>query len=56
MAPLTFQGYCDAPRIEAWFEPQLVRELRPGQVVILDNASFHLKERLATILAQVGCS
>lgn len=55
LAPLTFEGYCDAPLIEAWFEQQLIGELRPGQVVILDNASFHHKGRLQAILAQVGC-
>jgi len=55
LAPLTFEGYCDAPLIEAWFEQQLVHQLRPGQVVILDNASFHNKARLEAILAQVNC-
>lgn len=56
LAPLTFEGYCDAPLIEAWFSQQLIHELRPGQVVILDNASFHHKERLKAILATVGCT
>ncbi len=55
LAPLTFEGYCDAPLVEAWFSQQLIKELRPGQVVILDNASFHHTARLQAILAQVGC-
>lgn len=54
-APLTFVGYCDGPLIEAWVSQQLIHVLRPGQVVILDNASFHHKARLEEILAQVGC-
>ena len=55
LAPLTFEGYCDAPLIEAWVSQQLIYALRPGQAVILDNASFHHKARLEEILAQVGC-
>ena len=56
LAPLTFEGYCDSMLIEAWFEQQLCKVLRPGQVVILDNASFHRKERLRQLLASVGCT
>ncbi len=56
VAPLTFEGYCDSALIEAWFEQQLCPVLRPGQVVILDNASFHRHERLGQLLATVGCS
>jgi len=55
LAPLTLEGYCDGPLMEAWFSQQLIEELRPGQVVILDKASFHHKGRLQAILAQVGC-
>ncbi len=55
LSPLTFEGYCDAPLIEAWFEQQLLRELRPGQTVILDNASFHNHEALRAILATKDC-
>jgi transposase len=55
LAPLTFEGYCDSALIEAWFETQLCQVLRPGQVVILDNASFHRHARLRQLLASVGC-
>jgi len=56
LAPLTFEGYCDSVLIEAWFEQQLCQVLRPGQVVILDNASFHRHEPLRQLLAKVGCA
>jgi len=56
LAPLTFEGYCDSNLVEAWFEQQLCPLLRPGQVVILDNASFHRHERLQLLLARGGCS
>ena len=51
-----FEGYCNSALIEAWFEQLLIHELQPGQVVILDNASFHRKSRLGEIVATVGCT
>ncbi len=56
LAPLTFEGYCNAALVEAWFEQQLCPVLRAGQVVILDNASFHVMTRLRVLLEKVGCS
>ena len=55
LAPLTFEGYCDAALIEAWFVQQLLPVLRAGQVVILDNASFHRKKKLQQMVESVGC-
>ncbi len=55
LAPLTFEGYCNAALVEAWFQQQLCPVLRAGQVVILDNASFHSMQRLQKLLEQVGC-
>lgn len=55
LAPMTFQGYCTGELIEAWFEQQLVPALRPGQVVILDNASFHRINVLRPLVEAVGC-
>ena len=34
---------------EAWFEKHLLPELSKGDVIILDNASFHRKKRLYEI-------
>ncbi len=56
LAPLRFEGYCDAQLIEAWVAQQLVKELRPGQTVILDNASFPRVEPLRALLAKVQCA
>lgn len=59
LSPLTFQGYCqgycNAALVESWFEQQLLRELRPGQTVILDNASFHNHNALRAILQKKEC-
>lgn len=55
LAPMTFQGYCDTVLFEAWVEHRLVPELTPGQVVILDNASFHKSRRTQALIEQAGC-
>ena len=55
ISPLTFEGYCNAALVEAWFSQHLIKALQPGQVVILDNASFHSMKRLAAILKKVDC-
>jgi hypothetical protein len=55
LAPLTFEGYCNSELIESWFVQQLIPSLRPGQVVILDNASFHRMQVLRPLVEQVGC-
>jgi transposase len=56
LAPLTFEGYCYSELVVAWFEQQLCPVLRPGQVVILDNASFHPMKTLSALVEAVGCT
>jgi len=56
MAPMTFEGYCDTSLFEAWVEQQLVPELKPGQVVVMDNASFHKSQRTQDLIEQAGCT
>lgn len=56
LAPLTFEGYCHSELVVAWFEQQLCPALRPGQVVILDNASFHPMKTLSALVEAVGCT
>jgi hypothetical protein len=46
LAPLTFKGYCDTTLVETWVEQLLVPALQPGQVVVLDNASFHKSDEV----------
>ena len=55
VAPMTFKGYCNTGLIEAWLEQILVPELTPGQVVIMDNASFHQSSRIQTLIEQAKC-
>lgn len=55
LAPLTFKGYCNTALVEAWLAQCLVPELSPGQVVILDNASFHKSATIRELIEQAGC-
>jgi len=56
MVPMTFEGYCDTSLFEAWVEQQLVPELKLGQVVVMDNASFHKSQRTQDLIEQAGCT
>lgn len=55
MAPFTVEGACNRVVFETWLEACLLPVLKPGQVVILDNATFHHGGRIETLLEAVGC-
>ncbi len=40
-APITFVGSCNRDLFERWLEQYLVPQLQPGDVIVIDNASFH---------------
>lgn len=46
LAPFTVDGACNRLVFETWVETCLVPVLQPGQVVILDNATFHKGGRI----------
>ncbi|HEX3766822.1 MAG TPA: IS630 family transposase [Puia sp.] len=54
LAPFEYEGYTDIHLFNSWFEQQLIPALRPGQVVLLDNAAFHRSLELDEIAAQHG--
>ena len=56
LAPIRFEGMCDREFFKNWVGNHLVPELKKGQVVILDNASFHYYPELKEDLKKVGCS
>lgn len=55
LAPFTVEGACNRVVFETWLENCLVPVLEPGQVVILDNATFHHGGRIAALIEAVGC-
>jgi len=54
-APMTFEGTCETNLFNAWLREVLIPELRPGQVLILDNASFHKSLETKRLIEESGC-
>ncbi len=54
-APMTFTGSCNRDLFEMWLEQCLMPQLQPGDVIVIDNASFHHSQALEEIVAQAGC-
>ena len=55
VAPMTFKGYCNTLLFDAWVETMLVPALKPGQVVVIDNTSFHQSARTRELIEQAQC-
>ena len=55
IAPFVFYSSCNTRLFEAWVEQFLIKELQPGQYVVLDNASFHKSKRTKELIESVGC-
>jgi len=54
-APMTFEGSCNCSLFELWLEQCLVPQLQPGDVIVIDNASFHRSQTIEEIVAAAGC-
>ncbi len=54
-APFIFEGYSNSSTYETYVERVLVPNLKPGMVVIIDNASFHKSPRVIELIESVGC-
>jgi len=54
-APMTNACSCNRDLFEMWLEECLVPQLKPGDVIVIDNASFHHSQSIEEIVAQAGC-
>jgi transposase len=54
VAPCTFDGPINGETFRAWIEQFLVPELKPGDIVILDNLSSHKVEGVRTAIENAG--
>ena len=54
-APFIFEGYSNKMTYETYVERVLVPVLRPGMVLVIDNASFHKSKKIAELIESVGC-
>ena len=51
-----FEGYCNTEVLKGWVKEMLLPELRPGQTVIWDNASFHQSPEFKQLIESAGCT
>ena len=55
IAPFTIEGACNRTVFETWLENCLIPALEPGQVVVMDNATFHKGGRIQELIQNAGC-
>jgi transposase len=55
IAPFTVEGACNRTVFETWIETCLVKCLKPGQWLVIDNATFHKGGRIEELIEQAGC-
>ena len=55
IAPMVFNGSCNTKLFETWVEKFLIKELKPNQFVVMDNASFHKSQKTKELIESVGC-
>lgn len=56
IAPMVFNGSCNTITFNAWVEHFLIKELKAGQYVVMDNASFHKSQKTIELIESVGCN
>ena len=54
-AQFTFEGSCNSEIFKTYIKDVLCPVLRPGQVIIIDNASFHKSEKIRELVEEVKC-
>jgi len=55
IAPFTVEGACNRKVFETWLLTCLLPVLQPGQVVVMDNATFHKGGRIEQLIQNAGC-
>ena len=56
VAPFVFDGPINAVTFEAYVEQFLVPELKPGDIVVMDNLSSHKRPQVAALIEAAGAS
>ena len=52
---MVFNGSCTTDLFNIWVEGFLIKELKPGQFVVMDNAAFHKSQKTKELIESVGC-
>jgi len=54
-APMTFAGSCNRSLFEMWLQESLLPQLKEGDVIVIDNASFHKGQAIEEMVSEAGC-
>lgn len=54
-APFCFKGTCNTELFNLWLKEYLVPNLRNGQTVVIDNATFHKSKKTEELIENAGC-
>ena len=54
LAPMLFQGACEAKTVTHWIKHCLLKEIEKPSVIIMDNAPVHNKKAIKEILEEEG--
>ena len=55
LAPFGYSGTGNSDVFHTWVEKVLVPQLKPGQIVIMDNAKIHKSEKTKELIKRAGC-
>jgi transposase len=55
-SPFVFEDYTNRELFVVYLEQVLIPNLKPGDVVIMDNASFHKGETIKNIIEAAQCT
>jgi transposase len=56
LAPFCYRGTCNTILFNMWLEKILIPTLSTGQVVIMDNATFHKSQKTKELIENAGCT
>lgn len=52
---MTFDGTCDTDVFNDWLASELLPNLKPKTVIVLDNATFHKSQLTIELVKMAGC-
>jgi transposase len=55
VAPLLFDGTCNTELFNLWLRDHLLKTLKAGTVIVLDNAAFHKSRETLHLVQATGC-
>lgn len=55
LAPFCYQGTCNTELFNTYLEKILLPEMKKGQVIIMDNATFHKSQETRRLVERAGC-